>query len=93
MRGGASPARAACGLAGTGIEAGALQSAIVHPQFATNRRVYLYYVKNRADKMTTLALARARLEGCVLSTCRRSSSPMRGGTGRSPVARRSGPTA
>ena len=30
----------------------------MHPQFATNGSVYLYYVKNRADKMTTLALAR-----------------------------------
>src|SRR5262245_51300357 len=54
----------------TGIEAGALQAVIVHPQFATNRRVYLYYVKNRADKMTTLALARARLEGTALSDVR-----------------------
>ena len=54
----------------TGIEAGALQAAIVHPQFATNRSVYLYYVKNRADKMTTLALARARLEGTALSDVR-----------------------
>ena len=54
----------------TGIEAGALQAAIVHPQFATNRSVYLYYVKNRADKMTTLALARARLEDTALSDVR-----------------------
>jgi glucose/arabinose dehydrogenase len=49
-----------------GIDAGALQVAFVHPQFATNRAVYLYYVKNRADTMTTLALARARLDGMSL---------------------------
>ncbi len=49
-----------------GLEAGGLQAAIVHPQFATNRAVYLYYIKNRADTMTTLALARARLDGTSL---------------------------
>jgi glucose/arabinose dehydrogenase len=44
------------------IDAGALWSVVVHPQFATNRFVYLYYVKKR-DEMLTRALARARLEG------------------------------
>jgi glucose/arabinose dehydrogenase len=43
------------------IEAGALQSVIVHPQFASNRFVYLYYIKKRGDE-STRALARARLE-------------------------------
>ena len=38
----------------------------MHPQFATNRSVYLYYVKNNADAKTTLALARARLVGTEL---------------------------
>ena len=47
------------------IEAGALWSFVVHPQFATNRLVYLYYVKKR-DGMSTRALARARLEGNAL---------------------------
>jgi glucose/arabinose dehydrogenase len=47
------------------IEAGALQSVIVHPQFASNRFVYLYYIKKRGD-MSTRALARARLEGDAL---------------------------
>jgi glucose/arabinose dehydrogenase len=49
-----------------GLEAGGLQAAIVHPQFATNRYVYLYYIKNAADAKTTLALARARLVGSEL---------------------------
>jgi glucose/arabinose dehydrogenase len=50
-----------------GIDARALQAVAVHPQFATNRFVYLYYVKTRADTATTLALARARLEGTELA--------------------------
>jgi glucose/arabinose dehydrogenase len=45
-----------------GIDAGALWSVVVHPQFGTNRLVYLYYVKKRGE-MLTRALARARLEG------------------------------
>ena len=49
-----------------GLEAGGLQAAIVHPQFATNRSVFLYYVKSDADAKTTLALARARLVGSEL---------------------------
>jgi glucose/arabinose dehydrogenase len=49
-----------------GTEAGALQAAIVHPQFAANHFVYLYYIKNRDDASTTLALARARLDGTTL---------------------------
>jgi glucose/arabinose dehydrogenase len=48
-----------------GIDAGALWSVVVHPEFATNRLVYLYYVKKR-DEMMTRALARARLEGDAL---------------------------
>jgi glucose/arabinose dehydrogenase len=49
-----------------GLEAGGLQAAIPHPQFATNRNVFLYYIKNRADAMTSMALARARLVGTEL---------------------------
>ncbi len=49
------------------IDAGALQATIVHPQFATNHFVYLYYIKKREDTATTLALARAKLEGSELS--------------------------
>ena len=49
-----------------GLEAGGLQAAIPHPQFATNRNVFLYYIKNRSDAMTSMALARARLEGTEL---------------------------
>ena len=49
-----------------GLEAGALQAAIVHPEFATNRNIFLYYVKTDADAKTTLALARARLVGSEL---------------------------
>jgi glucose/arabinose dehydrogenase len=47
------------------IEAGALQSVIVHPQFATNRFVYLYYIKKNGE-MLGRGLARARLEGDAL---------------------------
>ena len=39
------------------VESGALQSVIVHPQFASNRFVYLYYIKKRGE-MSTRALAR-----------------------------------
>ena len=49
-----------------GIEAGALWSIVVHPKFAENRFVYLYYVKKDADGQSTRALARARLEGNAL---------------------------
>ncbi len=49
-----------------GIDAGALWSIVVHPEFASNRFVYLYYVKIGADDMLTRALARARLEGTSL---------------------------
>jgi len=48
------------------LEAGGLQAVVVHPQFETNRYVYLYYVKNRADAMTSFGLARARLAGSEL---------------------------
>ena len=49
-----------------GIEPTSLQAVAVHPQFATNGFVYLYYVKSNAEAATTLALARARLEGDAL---------------------------
>jgi glucose/arabinose dehydrogenase len=53
-----------------GIDAGALQAVVVHPQFAENRFVYLYYVKSEPEARTTLALARARLEGSALVEAR-----------------------
>jgi len=49
-----------------GLEAGGLQAVVVHPQFETNRYVYLYYAKNREDAMTSFGLARARLSGSEL---------------------------
>jgi glucose/arabinose dehydrogenase len=49
-----------------GIESGALWSIVPHPQFATNRYVYLFYVRKGADDMVTRALARARLDGMAL---------------------------
>jgi glucose/arabinose dehydrogenase len=49
-----------------GIDAGALWSIVVHPQFAANRFVYLYYVKKGAGEMVTRALARARFDGTSL---------------------------
>ncbi|RPI63992.1 MAG: PQQ-dependent sugar dehydrogenase [Lysobacterales bacterium] len=53
-----------------GIEPTSLQAVAVHPQFATNHFVYLYYVKSDAEARTTLALARARLEGSELADVR-----------------------
>jgi glucose/arabinose dehydrogenase len=38
----------------------------VHPQFTANRFVYLYYIKNQPDAITSFALARARLDGMAL---------------------------
>jgi hypothetical protein len=43
-----------------------LQSIIVHPEFPSNRLVYLYYIKKRGE-MSTRALARARLDGDALA--------------------------
>ena len=53
-----------------GIDATNLQAVAVHPQFAANHFVYLYYVKSDADGRTTTALARARLEGSELADVR-----------------------
>jgi len=53
-----------------GIEPTNLQAVAVHPQFAVNRFVYMYYVKSDADARTTLALARGRLEGSELADVR-----------------------
>lgn len=47
------------------LEATNLHSVLVHPQFDENQFVYLYYVKSRGD-MTTMALARGRLDGTSL---------------------------
>jgi glucose/arabinose dehydrogenase len=49
------------------LEVGALHSVLVHPQFEQNQFVYLYYVKGRDDGMTTMALARGRLDGTTLA--------------------------
>ncbi len=50
-----------------GIESTNLQAVAVHPQFASNRFVYFYYVKSDTEARTTLALARGRLEGTELA--------------------------
>ena len=65
VRGGVLSAKPLAGWPAADIEAGALQSIIVHPQFATNRFVYLYYIKKRGEE-SGRALARARLEGDAL---------------------------
>jgi len=65
VRGGALAPMPLAGWPTPSIEAGALQSVIVHPQFASNRSVYLYYIKKRGD-MSTRGLARARLDGGAL---------------------------
>lgn len=66
LRAGASSPELLAGWPAEGLEAGGLQAAIVHPEFAANRTVYLYYIKNRDDAMTSMALARARLAGSEL---------------------------
>jgi glucose/arabinose dehydrogenase len=70
VRGGKLLPEPLAGWPAAGLDAGALQAVIVHPEFAANRAVYLYYVKNRTDATTTLALARARLDGTKLSEVR-----------------------
>jgi glucose/arabinose dehydrogenase len=66
VRGGALAPEPLAGWPAPSIDAGALWSIVVHPQFATNHLVYLYYVKKAADGMLTRALARARLDGTAL---------------------------
>jgi glucose/arabinose dehydrogenase len=52
------------------FEAGMLQAVVVHPDFAANQFVYIYYVKGSDSGMTTLALARGRLENSMLVAVR-----------------------
>ncbi|MEQ1759630.1 MAG: PQQ-dependent sugar dehydrogenase [Vicinamibacterales bacterium] len=47
-----------------------LQSVVLHPRFEQNGFVYLYYVKRRADGLTTMALARGRLRDANLEDVR-----------------------
>ncbi len=70
VRDGKLDAQPLAGWPTVGIEPTNLQAVAVHPQFAANRFVYLYYVKSDADGRTTLALARARLEGSELADVR-----------------------
>ena len=63
VRGGKLAPQPLVGWPAAGVDAASLQAVAVHPQFASNRFVYLYYVKSNADAATTLALAQARLEG------------------------------
>src|SRR5690606_27436140 len=60
LRGGVLAPQPLAGWPTPSIESGALQSVIVHPQFESNRFVYLYYIKKRGE-MSGRALARARL--------------------------------
>jgi hypothetical protein len=66
VRGGVLGPKPLAGWPTPSIEAGALQSIIVHPEFPSNRLVYLYYIKKRGA-MSTRALARARLDGDALA--------------------------
>ncbi len=49
------------------LEAGSLQSVLVHPRFEQNHFIYLSYVKRRADGLTTVALARGQLQDTTVS--------------------------
>jgi glucose/arabinose dehydrogenase len=46
---------------------GGLLDVLLHPEFASNRTLYLTYAKEMADGMSTTALARARFDGRALS--------------------------
>ena len=50
-----------------GLEQAGLRDVVVHPDFATNRLLYLSYVKPGADSLGSLAVARGRYEGDRLS--------------------------
>jgi glucose/arabinose dehydrogenase len=62
----AAAAAAVGGWPAAGLDVVSLHSVLVHPEFAQNRFVYLYYVKTRTDGMTTMALARGRLQDGAL---------------------------
>ena len=49
---------------------GGLLEVVLHPQFASNRLVYLSYSKSREDKRSTTAVARGRLEAGALADVR-----------------------
>jgi glucose/arabinose dehydrogenase len=70
VRGGKLAPEPLAGWPAAGVAATSLQAIAVHPQFAANRFVYFYYVKSSEDARTTLALARARLEGTELADVR-----------------------
>lgn len=50
-----------------GFEQAGLRDAILHPDFATNRLLYLSYVKPGPDSLGTIAIARGRFENDRLS--------------------------
>ena len=50
-----------------GFEQAGLRDAILHPDFATNRLLYLSYVKPGPDSLGTIAIARGRFEDDRLS--------------------------
>ena len=52
------------------LKAQTLNSVLVHPHFEQNHFVYLSYSKGDDQKRTTLALARGRLEGAILTDVR-----------------------
>ena len=50
-----------------GLEQAGLRDAIPHPDFATNRLLYLSYTKPGADSLGTLTVARGRFDGDRMS--------------------------
>jgi aldose sugar dehydrogenase len=67
VRDGATDAQPIAGWPVAALESGALHSVLVHPQFTQNGFVYLYYVKNRKDGLTTMAVARGKLQSNALT--------------------------
>jgi len=66
VRGGKLDPKPIAGWPADALHARSMNSVVLHPDFARNRVLYLSYVKQRDGGDTTVALARARLDGAAL---------------------------
>ena len=66
VRGGKLDPKPIAGWPADALRARSMNSVVLHPDFARNRVLYLSYVKQRDGGDTTIALARARLDGATL---------------------------
>ena len=67
IRGGVLNPEPVAGWPADALGARNLNSVIVHPQFAQNGFIYLSYIKEREDGMTSIGLARGRLDDSTLN--------------------------